>query len=86
MYTGTGSGAFLRHDYLSYYFSTVTCPDLTLTNGMISYSPSIKLEGTVATHSCDAGYGLSGGSMRTCQSERTWSGGEIICIGTIDDK
>ena len=33
----------------------------------------------MATHSCDVGYGLSGGSMRTCQSDRTWSGGEITC-------
>ena len=33
----------------------------------------------MATHSCDVGYGLFGGSVRTCQSDRTWSGGEITC-------
>ena len=62
---------------------TATCPDLYLTNGMISYSPDTtpRLEGTVATHSCDVGYILSGGTERTCQSDRTWSGGNITCEG-----
>ena len=48
---------------------------------MISYSPDTtpRLEGTVATHSCDVGYELSGGTERTCQSDRTWSGGVITC-------
>ena len=35
----------------------------------------------MATHSCDVGYGLSGGTERTCQSDRTWSGGNITCEG-----
>ena len=65
------------------YAITATCPNLTLTNGMISYNPDTipRLEGTVATHSCDVGYGLSGGSVRTCQSDRIWSGGSITCEG-----
>ena len=82
--TGTGSGAsaWLRHDHLLHCSSTATCFDLpTLTNGMISYSSSTapRLAGTAATHSCDVGYELSGGSVRTCQSDRTWSGVEITC-------
>ena len=50
---------------------------------MISHSPDTtpRLEGTVATHSCVVGYALSGGSVRTCQSDRTWSGGNITCEG-----
>ena len=35
----------------------------------------------MATHSCDVGYGLSGGTERTCQSDRTWSGEIITCKG-----
>ena len=62
---------------------TATCPDLDLTNGVISYSPDTtsRLEGTVATHSCVDGYVLSGGTERTCQSNRTWNGGNITCEG-----
>ena len=37
----------------------------------------------MATHSCDVGYELSGGTERTCQSDGTWSGGVITCIGMI---
>ena len=63
---------------------TAICSSISSTNGMISYSPDTtpKLEGTVATHSCDDGYILSGGINRTCQSDRTWSGGSITCEGT----
>ncbi|XP_064386142.1 mucin-2-like isoform X2 [Halichondria panicea] len=61
---------------------TAICPDLILSNGMISFDPatSIILEGTVATHSCDTGYQLSSSTTtRTCQSNRTWSGDDITC-------
>ena len=66
-----------------YTISTATCPDLDLPKGEISYSPDTtpRLEGTVAAHSCDVGYILSGGANRTCQSDRTWSGGSITCEG-----
>ena len=66
------------------HFSSAICLDLAMpTNGVISYSADTtpRLEGTVATHSCDVGYELSGGTERTCQSDRTWSGGVITCIG-----
>ena len=64
---------------------TAVCHSLTLTNGMISYSPDTtpRLEGTVATHSCDVGYRLSVEISRTCQSDRTWSGGTIVCEGIL---
>ncbi len=58
------------------------CDGLTLAHGVISYSPftTPRLEGTVATHSCDEGYGLSPSvRTKTCQSDRTWSGEDIIC-------
>ena len=67
-------------------FFSVTCSDLTVpTNGVINYHPDTtpRLEGTVATQSCDDGYEPLGGTERTCQSDRTWSGGVITCIGEL---
>ncbi|XP_064386533.1 sushi, von Willebrand factor type A, EGF and pentraxin domain-containing protein 1-like isoform X2 [Halichondria panicea] len=58
------------------------CDSLTLTDGVISYSPSTtpRLEGGVAIHSCDEGYGLSPSvRTRTCQPDKTWSGEDVIC-------
>ena len=65
----------------SYSYPTVLCRSLSLTNGMISYSDPTLGVGSVATHSCDTGYTLIGGSTRTCQSDGTWSGSEITCEG-----
>ncbi len=64
---------------------TATCPDLTLSNGGISYNPDIspRLEGAMAAHSCATGYHLSSSTTtRTCQSNRMWSGDDITCQGT----
>ena len=69
-------------NYLLYL--AVTCDDLpTLTNGVIIYSTtsSPRPQGATATHNCNTGYELSGGTVnpRVCQSDRTWSGGRITC-------
>ncbi len=61
---------------------TATCPVLTLSNGVISYSPDTSpiLEGAMATHSCVTGYQLSSSTTtRTCQSDRMWSGTPLTC-------
>ena len=68
--------------------NTATCVDLpTLTNGAITYSPnsSPRLETARATHTCITGYELSGGTVnpRVCQSDRSWSGGDITCLGEV---
>ena len=61
------------------YLTPGTCLDLPpLTNGAIVYSSPTQ-EGTTATHSCDSGYVLSGGTVRTCQSDGIWSGRSIVC-------
>ena len=59
----------------------VMCQSLSLTNGTISYSDPTLGEGSVATHSCDTGYTLNGGSTRTCQTDGTWNGSAPICEG-----
>ena len=65
----------------SYSYPTVVCPSLSLTNGVISYSdPTLGLD-SIATHSCDTGYALNGGSTRTCESYGTWSGSFSTCEG-----
>ncbi len=50
---------------------------------MISYDTmfSPRPAGTVATYTCDTGYDISGPRTRTCQSDTTWSGGDIVCQG-----
>ncbi len=67
------------------YFCTATCNDLTSpANGMISYSPTTnpRLQGAVANYTCGTGYDIFGTNRtRTCQSDTTWSGGDIMCQG-----
>lgn len=63
------------------------CSELILVKGDIRYDPFTTplLEGTVATHSCPTGNGLrlSGGIERICQSNGSWSGDVITCIGIL---
>ena len=62
---------------------STTCSDLTVPdNGMISYNmgtASLRTMGTVATHTCNPGYTLNGGSTRTCWSDGMWSGSAPTC-------
>ena len=70
------------------FFTAIECPFLSLTNGMIVYasdtSPEFEI-GTVATHSCDAGFALVGGMTRTCMDDDqtdiigVWSGSAPTC-------
>ena len=81
-------GNYFRQSIVYYnliilFSCTAICSDFNLTNGMITYSPNptSRLQGTVAIHSCNDGYVLSGGVNRTCQSDRTWSIENITCEG-----
>ena len=65
----------------SYSYPTVVCLSLSLTNGTTFYSdPTLGVD-SVATHICDTGYTLNGGSTRTCQSDGIWSGSNSTCEG-----
>ncbi|XP_064386674.1 sushi, von Willebrand factor type A, EGF and pentraxin domain-containing protein 1-like [Halichondria panicea] len=66
------------------------CSDLPLlTNGMVSYfgtgSTNNRPVDTVATFSCDTGYTLNGGSTKTCESDRMWSGLDPVCQRICSD-
>ncbi len=70
------------YPFLNISNDAAICDSLTLDHGVISYSASTtpRLEGSVATHSCDEEYGRSPSvTTRTCQPDRTWSGDDIIC-------
>ena len=70
-----------------YSIYTATCDDLTMpTNGAITYSPTSfpRPQGTIAMYRCNSGY--TGGTVRTCQSDRTWSGVSITCQRKVLDK
>ena len=66
----------------SYSYSTVVCPSLSLTNGMVSYSDPTLGVGSVATYTCNQNYVLVGDSRHsTCQSDGTWSSSGPFCAG-----
>ena len=62
---------------------TVTCPYLMEPlNGRTSCSllyPSMVLYEDTCSFTCNTGYVLFGSSTRTCQSDGSWSGSEVIC-------
>ncbi len=56
-----------------------------LSNGNISYSFNgypLRPYGTVATHTCNQGYTLSGDENRTCNNSE-WLGTMPTCIGMV---
>ena len=61
-------------------FAAVDCgPLIAPTNGTVILTNTTF--GSTVTYSCDTGYTLNGGSTRTCQSGRTWSGAAPTCGG-----
>ena len=56
------------------------CSLLCLENGDVTYSPTNRDVGSVATHTCNSGYLLSpqGGETRTCTSNG-WDGQNVTC-------
>ena len=62
-------------------YTVVTCPSLTLTNAVISYSNNEDF-GSVATYTCNDGYALGlDVASRTCLKDGEWSGYEPVCGG-----
>ena len=62
---------------------TVSCPSLTnYDNGVINCSLGddrvLSYEDT-CTYTCNTGYELTGSDTRTCQSDGSWSGSDVMC-------
>ena len=47
----------------------------------LSFSPLILYE-DVCNFTCNTGYELTGSDTRTCQSDGSWSGSDVFCIGS----
>ncbi len=64
----------------------VECPALALIpNGAITYGPDTIADfevDTVATYSCNLGFGLVGFETRVCLQSGTWSGLTSVCDRT----
>lgn len=59
----------------------MNCQSLdNILNGELSYSHQPQEYGDTATYVCNTGYVLSGGSLRTCQSDGSWSGSAPLCV------
>ena len=57
----------------------VTCPSLSISNGMIDCSLGDDAYGDTCSFTCDSGYELTGSDARTCQSDGSWSGIVAMC-------
>ena len=68
-----------------FLFIVADCGGLSnITDGMLSYNPQGQdqtLLGATVSYTCNTGYTLSGGNMRTCQTNGNWSGAEPTCDG-----
>ncbi len=69
---------------VSLVIDPATCPELTLSNGMIIYNPSStpRLNGAIATHMCNIGYQLTSSTAtptRMCQSNTEWTLTRRVC-------
>ncbi len=78
------------YDHLIMYDLLVSftgqCPALAaIPNGAITYDPDMIAPydvDTVATHSCDPGFRLSGFETRQCLAGGIWSNLVPVCLGT----
>ena len=70
--------------------SAITCHSLgTIANGQVTDSTDTTSPsdfGTVATFTCNTGFGLDGDRMRTCGGDGSsrsgvWSGSSPMCVG-----
>ena len=63
----------------------IQCEDLsTPANGEIMSCNSgrvgVGYEGDACSFTCNTGYELTGSNTRTCQSDGSWNGTDVVCI------
>ncbi len=72
--------------YISFTVVVVECPALApIPNGAITYAPDVTAPydvDTVATHTCDPGFLLSGFETRQCLAGGIWSNLVPVCLST----
>jgi len=65
------------------FYVLVSCPSLTdPKNGVMICTlgvDGIPSYGDTCDFTCSTGYELTGSDTRTCQSDGSWSGSEIVC-------
>ena len=66
----------------------IRCEDLSApANGEIFSCSSgivgVGYEGDTCSFTCNTGYELTGSDTRTCQSNGSWSGDDVVCIGNV---
>ena len=65
-------GGILTNNCSMTFVTVIECPSLSLANGLITYAgdgtPEFAI-GSVASHSCDAGFTLDGFIARTCMDD-----------------
>ena len=72
------------HEIIKPIFIVIGCNDLsTLSNGEIVSCSSgrvgVGYEGNTCSFTCNSGYELTGSDTRTCQSNGSWSGIDVLC-------
>ena len=64
-------------------FTDVRCDNLLISvSGSVSCSSGkvgIGYEGDTCNFTCNTGYELTGSNSRTCQSDGSWSGSDVVC-------
>ena len=64
---------------------TVRCPSQNSSdNGMINCSlgdDGVPTYEDTCNFTCNTGYELTGNVTRTCQSDGSWSGTDVVCLG-----
>ena len=55
------------------------CPDLTITNGVVTISPADRGLLSRTTYECNPGFALKGDGNRVCQMDSTWNGTDPEC-------
>ena len=80
---------YIIYGTVQYILPLVACNALTTpANGMISCPPGdngVLTVGETCTATCDTGYQVQDGDVvRTCDSEGSWSGSDVVCtIGML---
>ena len=62
-----------------YFILLVTCPSLSIINGMMKCLMGDNTYEDTCSFTCDTGYELTGSDTRTCQSDGSWSGTRVSC-------